>query len=361
MVMKGETFYQKVSQQGYYIIAEAGVNYYEFAERYSISPLEAAKMMAKAAHENGADAIKFQTYKASSLAMKDSPGAWDRNDVAIETQYELFQMYDKLGEKDYESLSIYCKEIGIEFFSTPFDLECAEYLEKCMEIYKISSSDISNIPLITAIAKKNLPIILSTGASDVEEIEFAVDLIRKYNNRQLTLLHCVLEYPTPYEHANLLKIQSLKEKYPEMIIGYSDHTKPDANMDVIKTAYHLGAQVIEKHFTLDKTIKKKNDHFHAMDCDDLRKIKEGLEFINTIRGSKKLGVLDSEIFTRNSVRRSAVSACEIKKGEKLSEEMVIFKRPGTGIPPKDFMKMIGKTAVTDIAEDMLLKAEFFED
>lgn len=358
--MKGDRYYKRIEEQGYYIIAEAGVNYYEFAERYSVSPLEGAKMMVKAAAENGADAIKFQTYKAKYLAMKDSPGAWDRNDIPVETQYELFGMYDKLGEKEYKELSEYAEALGIEFFSTPFDLESADYLEPYMEEYKISSSDISNIPLMTKIAQKNLPIILSTGASKVEEIDRAVELIRKYNDRKITLLHCVLEYPTPYKETNLRKIQSLAKRYPDVIVGYSDHTKPDAMMDVLKTAYLLGAKVIEKHFTLDKSIKKKNDHFHSMDCNDLKSLKNSLEFIKTISGSDELGCQDNEIITRNSVRRSAVSSRVILKGEKLTEDMVIFKRPGTGIAPKDFLLMIGKTAVTEIPEDTLLKKEDFE-
>lgn len=357
--MKGDRYYKKIEKQKYYIIAEAGVNYYEFAERYSVLPLEGAKMMVKAAAENGADAIKFQTYKAKYLAMKDSPGAWDRNDIPVETQYELFQMYDRLGEEDYKELSEYAESLGIEFISTPFDLESADYLEPYMEEYKISSSDISNIPLMTKIAKKNLPIILSTGASSVDEIDEAVALIKKFNNRQLTLLHCVLEYPTPYENANLRKIVSLAKRYPDVIVGYSDHTKPDAMMDVLKTAYLLGAKVIEKHFTLDKTIKKKNDHFHSMDCDDLKKLKTSLEFIKTISGNDTLGCQEDEITTRNSVRRSAVSARNIKKGEALSEDMVIFKRPGTGIAPKDLAAMIGKIALNDIEEDTLLKQEDF--
>lgn len=357
--MKGDRYYSKVKEQGYYIIAEAGVNYYEFAERYSTTPVDAAKMMVKAAAENGADAIKFQTYKAKYLAMKDSPGAWDRKDIPVETQYELFQMYDRLEEGDYRELSEYAETLGIEFLSTPFDLESADYLEPYMEAYKISSSDISNIPLMTKIAKKNLPIILSTGASSVEEIDEAVSLIRQYNDRRLTLLHCVLEYPTPYEDANLLKIRSLKERYPDVIVGYSDHTKPDPMMDVLKTAYLMGGQVIEKHFTLDKSIKKRNDHFHSMDCADLKKLKDSLEFIKRISGSAALGCQDNEITTRNSVRRSAVSAYPIRKGMVLDEGMVIFKRPGTGIAPKDFMKLVGRKAIRDIEEDTLLKVEDF--
>ena len=357
--MKGDRYYNKLKEQGYYIIAEAGVNYYEFADRYSVSPLEGAKMMVKAAAENGADAIKFQTYKAQYLAMKDSPGAWDRNDIPVETQFELFQMYDKLGAKEYKELSEYADSLGIAFFSTPFDLESADYLEPFMDMYKISSSDISNIPLVTKIARKNLPILLATGGSYVEEIDEAVALIRKYNDRPLTLMHCVLEYPCPYENANLLKIRSLKERYPDVIVGYSDHTKPHPMMDVLKTAYLLGAQVIEKHFTLDKTIKKRNDHFHSMDHNDLKTVKTSLEFIRKICGRPELGCQEDEITTRNSVRRSAVSACPIAKGTVMTEDMVIFKRPGTGIAPKAFAELVGKTVMKDIPEDVLISYDDF--
>ena len=358
--MKETAYFQRLAAQGYYLIAEAGVNYYEFAERYNVSPLEAAKMMVKAAADNGADAIKFQTYKAEKLAMKNSPGAWDRNDIPVETQYELFGMYDKLEPNDYRDISLYAEQCGVEFFSTPFDLESVDYLENFMGLYKISSSDISNISLIKAIAKKNKPIILSTGASSIEEMDNAVELIGRYNSQRLTLLHCVLEYPTPYEDANLLKIRSLQERYPNAIVGYSDHTKPDDYMDVLKAAHLLGAKVIEKHFTLDKTIKKKNDHFHSMDCADLKKIKEGLEFIHLLSGKAELGCLENEVTTRDSVRRSAVSACVIAKGEILTEDKVVFKRPGTGLPPKDLLKLLGKQAVCDIPADVMLAAKDFE-
>lgn len=355
-----EPYYSRIKNQGYYLIAEVGVNYYEIAEKYNISVLDGAKLMIKEAKNAGADAVKFQTYKAENLVRVDSPGSWDRNDIPIETQYELFQLYDHFGDKEYKELANYCKEVDIEFMSTPFDLESVDYLDKYMNVFKISSSDISNIPLMTKIAKKNKPIVMSVGASDVEEIDAAVKLIKQFNNQQLTILHCVLEYPTPYEHANLSKILSLKERYPSAIIGYSDHTKPDKNMDVLKTAYLLGARVIEKHFTLDKTIKKKNDHFHSMDCDDLKKLKTGIEFIKQIYGSKELKCLDSEITTRNSVRRSAVSFTTIKKGEKLSEDMVIFKRPGNGISPQDIQSLYGKRANRDIAADELLETAWFE-
>lgn len=352
-------YYKTIEEQGYYLIAEAGVNYYEIADQNRVSPLEGAKLMVHAAKEAGADAIKFQTYKAGALVRKDSPGSWSREDIAVETQYELFQMYDHFGDKEYRELAAYCHEEGIEFMSTPFDSESADYLNEYMNIFKISSSDITNIPLMTQIAKKNKPIVMSVGASNAEEIDAAVSLIRRYNDCRLTILHCVLEYSTPYEHANMAKISALQERYPEAIIGYSDHTKPDPAMDVLKTAYILGAKVIEKHFTLDKTIKGKNDHFHSMDPKDLAKAKRGIEFLKLIYGSPELVCLKSEEHTRNSVRRSAVVKENIQKGEKLTWDKIIFIRPGDGLSPEETESLIGRTALNDIAVDSVLSEEMF--
>ena len=352
-------YLDKLKTQGYFIIAEIGVNYYEIAEKYGISTLDAAKLMMKKAAENGADAAKFQTYKAESLVIEDSPGAWSREDIAVETQYELFQLYDKFGVDEYKQLSEYGKEIGIDFLSTPFDDESVEYLSEFMDAFKISSSDISNLPMIQKIAKYNKPIIISTGASDLEEIRLAVDTIRKHNNQLLTLLHCVLEYPTPYEDANLLKIPSLIKEFPDAVIGFSDHTYPDQHMDVLKTAYNLGARVFEKHFTLDKTIKKKNDHFHSMDCDDLKVFKDGLEFIRKLYGKPDIVCLETEITTRNSVRRSAITRRSFRKGEVLSEDMVIFKRPGGGITPIEIDNYYGRVFSHDIPADHKLTEDDF--
>ena len=353
-------YYEKLQNQGYYIIAEVGVNYYEIAEMNGLSTIEGAKLMIKEAWKAGADAVKFQTYKAETLVREDSPGSWDRNDIPIETQYELFKLYDHFGVEEYRELAAYCSELDVEFMSTPFDSDSVDYLDEYMNIYKISSSDISNIPLMTQIAKKNKPIIMSVGASDVDEIDDAVKLIKRFNDKQLTILHCVLEYPTPYDHANLLKIRTLAERYPDAIIGYSDHTKPDDNMDVLKTAYLYGAKVIEKHFTLDKNIKKRNDHFHSMDTDDLAKAKNGIEFLKRISGSSDLRCLESEIPTRESVRRSAVALVDIMEGDVLSEDKIIFKRPGNGLSPKNTERIIGLKAKKDIKKDDVLKIEWFE-
>lgn len=353
-------YYDAIGEKGYYIIAEIGVNYYDIAEKINISNLEAAKLMVEEAKKAGADAVKFQTYTAGKIASRISPSYWDTSEEATTSQYELFKKYDKFGEKEYKEIQMHCLSIGIEFMSTPFDFDAADYLDDLMDVYKISSSDLTNIPFIKHIAKKDKPIILSVGASNEDEIDCAVDAIKSINNKKLTLLHCVLEYPTPLKDANLNKIVSLKKRYQDAIIGYSDHTKPLESYDVIKTAYNLGAVVIEKHFTLDKTLTG-NDHYHAMDPKDLRNMVEALEFMKEIRGFYELKCLDTESVARENARRSIVSMRDIKKGECIDESMVTFKRPGGGLSPAVLDSIIGKTVKCDISEDSLLVSEMFEN
>lgn len=344
----------KIKKGQFVLIAEIGVNYYDIAKKEGISNMDAAKKMVWEAKEAGIDAVKFQTYKAGTIAAKDSPSYWDTTEETETSQYALFKKFDSFGYNEYLELCNYSKEIGIEFLSTAFDNESADYLDEMMDIYKISSSDLSNIPFIEYQAKKKKPIILSVGASNEDEIDRALEAIRKYNSEIIVLMHCVLEYPTPYEHANLNKIVSLKNKYKDVVIGYSDHTKPDLSYDVIKTAYNLGATVVEKHFTLDKTLKG-NDHYHAMDAKDARKIVEGIKFIDSIRGDYEIKCLESEKTARLNARRSLVAACDIKKDQIITKEMLTHKRPGTGISPTEIDCVIGKRAANDIAEDTILK------
>lgn len=354
-----EQILDRIKEKKFTLIAEIGVNYYDIAKKMEITPMEAAKLMVKEAKEAGIHAVKFQTYKANTLAAKQSPYYWDIKEEPTKSQYELFKKFDMFGYEEYKELSTYCKNIDIEFLSTAFDVESADYLEALMNVYKISSSDLSNLPFIEYQAKKNKPILLSAGASNEEEIDKAIETIRKVNSQPIVLLHCVLEYPTPYEHANLNKIVSLKNKYKDIFIGYSDHTKPDECYDIIKTAYNLGALVIEKHFTLDKTLKG-NDHYHAMDPKDAKKIIEGIKFIDMIRGTYELKCLESEKVARSNARRSIVSLGEIKKGTKISKENLTFKRPGTGISPSEIDNILGRTAKIDIQDDTILSYTMFE-
>lgn len=353
------TIMNRMEKGQFVLIAEIGVNYYDIARKEGITPLDAAKLMILKAKEAEIHAVKFQTYKAETLAAKESPSYWDTSEEKETSQYSLFKKFDSFGEKEYRELYQYSEQIGIEFLSTAFDVESADYLDEMMNVYKISSSDLNNLPFVAYQAKKNKPILLSVGASEEAEIRKTVELIRKYNQQPITLLHCVLEYPTPYEHANLNKIMSLKKAFPDCYIGYSDHTKPEADFDVLKTAYNLGAQVIEKHFTLDKTLSG-NDHYHAMDEKDAAGIIKAMEYIDTIRGKGDLVCLESEQIARANARRSLVSNCEIKKGTVITDEMLIFKRPASGIGAYEYDRLIGMTAVKDIEEDTVLQWEMFQ-
>ncbi len=357
-----EKIIERVKANKFCLIAEIGVNYYDIAKEKGISNMEAAKLMVEEAHKAGIHAVKFQTYKAETLAAKDSPYYWDITEEPTRSQRELFKKFDSFGYNEYKEIKEYCDELGIEFLSTAFDYESADYLNELMNVYKISSSDLSNLPFIKHMALKQKPILLSIGASNEEEIESAINTIREVNKEPLVLLHCVLEYPTPYEHANLNKIVSLKkfqEKYDNIYVGYSDHTKPDENYEILKTAYNLGAIVIEKHFTLDKTLKG-NDHYHAMDEKDAKKIIAGMDYLDSIRGNYDLKCLDSELKARQNARRSIVSNRDIKKGEVITMDDLTYKRPGTGISPQKVKDVIGKTAKVDIADDTILQMDMLQ-
>ncbi len=350
---------ERALQGKFVLIAEIGVNYYDIAAERGILPIDAAKLMIQEAKAAGIHGVKFQTYKAETLAAKKSPYYWDLTEEPTTSQFELFRKFDSFGQKEYQELKEYCDEIEMEFLSTAFDFESADYLDELMNVYKISSSDLSNLPFIAYQAKKNKPIILSIGASNADEIDKAIDTIRTYNSQPLILMHCVLEYPTPYEHANLNKIISLKERYPQIIAGYSDHTKPSEDYDIIMGAYLKGAHVIEKHYTLNKKLKG-NDHYHAMDPDDARRILAKIDFLDKIGGSYELKCLDSEAKARQNARRSIVSKGFITKGTVITEEMLTFKRPGTGISPDNIGLVVGKTAKYDMEDDTILEENMLE-
>ena len=341
------------------LAAEIGVNYYDIAKQRGISNMEAAKLMIREAVTAGIHAVKFQSYKAETLAAKDSPSYWDLKENPVTSQRELFAGFDSFGKDEYYELARYCESVGIEFFSTAFDYCAADYLESLMNVYKISSSDLSNLPFIRYQAAKGKPVMLSVGASNEDEIERAVATIRKVNSEPLILLHCVLEYPTPLAHANLLKIRELKKKFPDAIIGYSDHTKPLPDAAVTNAACLLGAQLIEKHYTLDKTLPG-NDHYHGMDPEDARTILSGLDKVNLLMGSGELKCLDSELVSRRNARRSLVLLRPVVKGEFLTDGIVTAKRPGTGISPARLSEFIGRRFARDIDGDTILKESDFD-
>jgi len=335
-----------------FLIAEAGVNYFDIAKEKGSTPLEAAKLMISQAAGAGADAIKFQTYKADKLAVKDSAAYWDTSKEACKTQYELFSRYDKLGRVEYRQLADYAQKNSIIFMSTPFDVEAVDYLNEFIPAFKIASADITNIPLIKHIAGKKKPVLLSTGGATVEEIKAAATVIQNEGNDQIVIMHCVLNYPTQYRQANLLVIRSLRDMFPEHLVGYSDHTLPEAQMLVLTTACLLGARVIEKHFTLDKLLPG-NDHYHAMDPQDLRTMVRNLQFVKEISGNGERNI-QSELSARRYARRSIVARVNIAKGTRITESLVICKRPGTGISPALLDSVTGRTAKRDIKADEIL-------
>lgn len=339
-----------------FIIAEAGVNYYDIAKKENIKPIEAAKLMIKEAASAGADAIKFQTYKAEKLVSKYSPAYWDTTKESTKSQYELFKKYDKFGEEEYHELAQYAKKQNIIFMSTPFDNEAVDFLDALMPVFKISSSDITNLPFIGYIAQKEKPIFLSTGASTIEEIRDAVSTIEKVGNDQIVIMHCILNYPTKYEDANLGMIKHLKKVFPDYLVGYSDHTLPDSSMLLLTTAVLLGAKIIEKHFTLSKSLKG-NDHYHSMDPEDLRRFVINQELLQKIIGREEKKPLDTELSARKYARRSIIAKVDIPKDIVITEDIVAFKRPGTGISPKFLEKVIGKKVKREIKEDAIIKWE----
>ena len=332
-----------------FIIAEAGVNHE--------GSMQIAKRLIEEACEGGADAIKFQTYKANTIASKNSPAYWDTTKEPISSQYELFCKHDKFWKKEMEELKSHCDKVGIEFLSTPFDIESAKFLNDLMDVFKISSSDITNKPFIEFICNFKKPIILSTGASFLYEIQESVSWIERAGN-DLALLHCVLNYPTPDENANLGMILGLKRAFPDKIIGYSDHTLPK-DMQVCKHAILLGATIIEKHFTHDKTMTG-NDHYHAMDKNDLTKFKKDIEETFKILGKFEVSALDDEKLARDNARRSLVASKDIKKGDIIKRDDLTFKRPASGISPKFIDDIVGRRAFCNISEDDILKWNMVE-
>ncbi|MFR4458718.1 MAG: N-acetylneuraminate synthase family protein [Mediterraneibacter gnavus] len=336
-----------------YLIAEMGVNFYDTAKSLNIEPIEAAKLYIDKAAEAGVDCAKFQSYKANTIVSKNSPAYWDTTKEPTKTQYELFLKHDSFGEKEYRELCDYTHEKGLDFTSTPFDYASVDYLEDMVDFYKISSSDLSNIPFIRYIGSKGKPVYISVGAAYLSEVDEAIRNLKEVGCKEIVIFHCVLSYPTDPKDANLRVIETLKKNFPDVKVGFSDHVAPDEGMITLATAYLLGAEVIEKHFTLDKTLPG-NDHYHAGDPEDFRKAIANFKLIDSILGSAEKTVLDCELVPRREARRSLVLTRDMKKGELISERDVMAKRPGTGISPQYTEIVVGRKILQDLPEDTVL-------
>lgn len=335
------------------IIVDIGVNYYEIAKRRNISLLEAAKLMVKEAAEVGIKTVKFQVYKAAKLAVLDSPSYWSLDEEPITSQRELFLKYDKLTFIDYIKINDYCKKLDVEFMATAFDSENAKDINKLVERHKIASADITNVELLSLVGSFEKPVILSVGASTKEEIQNALTILQYGGTVDVTLLHCILNYPTQMEDVNLWKILALKREFEGVSIGYSDHSK--FNKNVLLTAWLLGAEVIEKHFTLDKTIKG-NDHYHAATPFDFAQVFDCFGNVQKMIGEgTEQWYIASEEKSRRNARRGVYLKKDVEAGDFLSTSDVEFLRPqGDGVSPMEWAKKITRQEkyIKDMVEGM---------
>lgn len=336
-----------------YVIAEIGVNHE--------GSLDQARRLIDLAKEGGADAAKFQSYKAETLASKHSPSYWDRTKEPTQSQYKLFKRFDGFGPEDYVSLARHCEKVGIDFLSTPFDDDAIEFLDPLMPFYKIASADLTNIPFLRKVARKRKPIILSTGASTLGEIDIAIEELTKEGCSELALLHCVLNYPTEDANAHLSMIKGLAHAYPNHIIGYSDHTLPDPTMTSLTAAYLLGAVILEKHFTHNKSLPG-NDHYHAMDVSDLTQFINVNQKVRRLLGEREhKEPIETEFISRKNARRSIVVLNDLPAHHVLTAEDVTYKRPGSGISPLHWDEVIGRRTARALESDHILRWQDLAD
>ena len=349
-----------------YIIAEAGVN-------HNGSP-ELALKLVEAAHAAGADAVKFQTFKASSIASAKAGKAEYQKKTTGEGESQLDMLKKlELGAAEHEALKARCNELGIEFMSTPFDLESVHLLmELGVQRMKIPSGELTNGPLLLAIARTGLPLILSTGMATPEEIRTAIAVLAhgmlepdrapgaqdlatacqragSLLTERLTLLHCTTQYPTPYEDVNLRGMDTLRDLF-NLPVGYSDHT-PGITIPVAAVA--RGAVLIEKHFTLDKNMPGP-DHKASLEPHELADMVRSIRIVEASLGTGEKKPQPSELGNIVIARKSLVAACDIKKGEPLTTDNMTVKRPGTGISPMRYWELLGTPASADFTADSLI-------
>jgi sialic acid synthase SpsE len=327
------------------VIAEAGANHNNSVER--------AIEMARKAAAAGAWAIKFQLYKADRISVPDSPKYWT-DELRTESQYEAFKLSDKLDYAAYAEVAAACRELGIVFFATPFDFGAVEELEEIgVPLYKIASADITHKPLLEAVAETGKPLLLSTGAATLEEVRQAIEWTGLGSDKLVPLV-CTLTYPTPDEDADFARLESFRRELSPYLCGVSDHT---LGADGAWMAAALGAVCIEKHYTLDKSLPDVPDHAISVDPSELAEMVRAGERGATLRGSDRIGVRDSELPARTNARRSIVLERDVAAGQKLAATDLGFKRPGTGIPPYELERVVGRRALRDLSAGTVLVSE----
>lgn len=322
------------------IIAEAGVNHN--------GSLALAKQMVDAAAETGADYIKFQTFVPDKLVSRFAQKAdyQKKNTGSGESQLEMLEKL-ALTQNDFIELNRYCRKKQTGFLSTPFDLESIDFLNTFdMDFWKLPSGEITNLPYLEKIGRTKKPVVMSTGMSSLQEVKDAVEVLRKSGTEEITLLHCNTQYPTPVQDVNLRAMQTL-EKELHLPVGYSDHTQ---GIEIPIAAAAMNACVIEKHFTLDRSMEGP-DHKASLEPGELKAMVQAVRNVELALGNGRKEPSPSERANISVVRKSIVAKCSIKKGDTFTEENLTVKRPGNGISPMHWHEMIGKQAKRDFAED----------
>lgn len=325
-----------------YIIAEAGVNHN--------GSLENAFRLCDAAKEAGADAVKFQIFKTEKLVTKSAPKAdyQNNNDKTTDSQFQMLKQLE-LSNDEFIKLSSYCKKIGIEFLATAFDDDSVDFLYSLgVGVAKVPSGEITNLPYLVRIAKLWKKILLSTGMASFDEIRDAYNVLTRYG-ATVEVLHCTTEYPAPFETVNLKAMQNLGNKLGSRF-GYSDHTR---GIEVSVAAVALGATVIEKHFTLDKSMPGP-DHKASLEPKELKKMVEVIRNVEKALGSAEKIVNSCEKKNALVARKSIVAKINIKKGDVFTEHNLTTKRPGVGISPMKWFDIIGTKAKKDYQKDDLI-------
>lgn len=327
-----------------FIIAEAGVNHN--------GDVGIAKKLVDEAVLAGADAVKFQTFKAENLVCKNAGKAEYQLETTnkTESQFDMLKRLELTPEMHIQLIE-YCRKRNIMFLSTPFDIDSLHYLVVCgVDIIKIPSGEITNYPLLREVGKTGKKVILSSGMSTLEETESAVKILTENGCGEITVLHCNTEYPTPYQDVNLKAMLTLKERLG-VRVGYSDHT---LGIEIPIAAVALGAEMIEKHFTLDKNMEGP-DHKASLEPGELQAMVKAIRNIESALGNGEKKPSESEKKNIDIARKSIVARCDIRKGETYTEENLTTKRPGKGISPMRWNEIIGQKAIRNFSADELIE------
>ena len=326
------------------IIAEAGVNHN--------GDMKLAKQLIDVAAESKADAVKFQTFISEKCISVGADKANYQKQTVGETGSQLDMVKKlELSFDNFRELKEYCEKKNIIFLSTAFDIDSAKFLyEIGLETFKIPSGEITNYPLLKTIGEFHKKVIMSTGMSELFEIENAIRVLKQYGTEDISLLHCNTQYPTPVEDVNLRAMQQLENQF-HLPIGYSDHT---LGIEVPIAAVALGATIIEKHFTLDKNMEGP-DHRASLEADELSKMVQSIRNIQMALGSGEKRVTDSEKENLSVVRKSIVASTYIREGDIFTERNITVKRPGNGICPMRWNEILGQKANKDYKMDELIE------